>query len=205
MAPVPKRRRGKILEERKVDSSRQLTEEMTADFEKELISTSVSQTQDVSSLSSRRAPLLLEDCGDADEWTERVGGDVQVEEKPSTQNFQTEWKHEDIGRESNQGGKTESCKGFLVEGGGVDAFENSGHSKTKRDEVKFPELGEPKFLSPGTPTKLQSQGDVAGSNFDVPPSPGNVKPRPERLKFLHQKIQNGDTISMTKVNDEGAH
>lgn len=205
MAPVPKRRRGKILEERKVDSSRQLTEELTLDFEKDLISTSVSQTQDVSSLSSRYAPLLPEDSGDADKWTERVGREVQMEEKPSKQNFQLEWKHEDIGTKRNQGGKTESCNGFLVEGGGVNAFENSGHSKTKRDELKFPELEQPKFLSPGTPTKSQSQGEVAGSNFDVPPSPGNVKPRPGRLRFLHQRIQSGDKISMTKVNDGGAH
>lgn len=204
LAPVPKRRRGKILEERKVDSSRQVTEELTLDFEKELTSTSVSQTQDVSSLSSRPAPLSLEDSGDVNEWTERVGGEVQMEEKPSKQNFETEWKHEDIGTERNQGGKTESCKGFLVEGGGVNPFENSDHSKTKRDEVKFPELEQPKFLSPGTPTKSQSQGEVAVSNFDVPPSPGNAKPRPERLKFLHQRIQNGDTISVTKVNDKGA-
>lgn len=205
MAPVPKRRRGKIsssvLDEKKVYSWRQRTEELTSDFEKDFTSTSVSHSQDVSSLSSRHAPLVLEDSGDVEERRKRVG----EEERPSKEILQTEWKPENTGREHNEGGKTESCKDFLVEVSGVNAFENSGHSKTKRDDVKIPELGEPKFLSPGTPTKLQSEGGVTGSNFDVPPSPGNVKPRPERVKFLHRMIQNGDTISMTRVKEEGAH
>lgn len=43
--------------------------------------------------------------------------------------------------------------------------------------------------------------DLPGSkaDFDVPPSPGHVKPLPGKLSEIHKLLQNGEPISITKV------
>lgn len=43
-------------------------------------------------------------------------------------------------------------------------------------------------------------GGLFGNNvdFDVPPSPGHVEPRPDKLSLIHQLMQNGEPLSITK-------
>ena len=52
---------------------------------------------------------------------------------------------------------------------------------------------------------LGSEGWVGGElpngiDFNVPPSPGHVEPRPENLSFMHQSMENGELIIITKIS-----
>ena len=110
-----------------------------------------------------------------------VESGVQIGEKSLKRNCKTEARTEDL------------YKNNFFDEESVLSKTNDSSDDTKNN---FPEqTTETKRPSP-------SEEGVAGewfrskSNFNVPPSPGHIKPRPEKVSIIHRMIQHGQTIAV---------
>lgn len=190
IAPVPKRRRGKTLNP--------VLDEITANALQQRTEASTSYCHGV--YRTRKG---------------EVESGVQIGERSLKRNCKTEARTEDLYKNRIEGGTSESCEGALKEYSWDNFFdEESVLSKTNdsSDDTKnnFPEqTTETKRPSPPwTVSESQSEEGVAGewfrskSNFNVPPSPGHIKPRPEKVSIIHRMIQHGQTIAVKNVSED---
>ena len=216
MAPVSKRRRAKtcisVLGERTANSLQQSTEDLTFGCRSDLKSTSVSSFQDVQSSSSLKASSFSS-LNSLAELQDNIDGTCKRApngERPfRKRNWKMEVRTGDLGKKRHEGEEAESSKNTS------NLFDEISVPSEKNDADFVCPSGDTGYDSPVeiTKTKYPSRkGDVSGfesdegapkercrktPNFNVPPSPGHVKPCPDKLSLIHRMIQHGETIATT--------
>lgn len=215
LAPVPKRRRAKIsdvmLREKKAES----TDLSTFNGQEDLTCKPVTQLADLYSSKSNNAlpfnsrhtvPVLKDEVRKRfEDREERQSGKTRAV-RSKTINLDRECfkSHKD----GEKPGDRDVRDGFSEKTIAYSKIKDDDSSCSRGDSGRISSNFVYKAkcaTSVGRSLGLGSEGCVGGElqngiDFNVPPSPGHVEPRPENLSFIHQSMENGELIPITKIS-----